>query len=830
MRAFICGVEKNSRGVIEKFRVVDLDDQKVKTTVSYAQIETALKTGAIPIDNAEYINGRIKCTNGDFNKFPKLNGSENKISVLRQLSSGGSIVGYDVCSGDGSVVRQPLSKVVAYAKKYGIANGMVSSIDGVETVIPISGEFESLSNRKGNKGSVYSNAAGSFTAGGGNTGIKKDVKYQVDQTVSENDIFRSLDPKQKALIQSYYLWYTMEVYREITGDGHLDVNEEKVRKLVNVKSGMVWKFAGVTDMGWVGIGHCSLGHALRYEYKMRPDEPGYEDIELIFGETCFADFLKISVEDAKKLFKVREIMSEEIELILYAMNNNKVPWLNERVKVLRQVYKRLGADNLKVLVGDQLGNYMRLFDEYGIPWVKSMALWSERAIQSRRVIWRLYFPEWKIGDIVETPHEEMKKFNGMLENLIRFELNERIAGMYSYDPFNKFCKRPEVGKYNEKTRENYSRYLDRMTNNVPLGIFRYTYSDDDKEKWLAKWYDKTVDCKELGKAIPGRFLEHTDGLEHIDNYVEAANKILELEKEFRSRHKVWLERAKQKLGDEGAREFGTVDEIIRRWMYEGHEKSVANMVYRQLSHPGHFGYLAFNVAEILRVGTEDVIKEMEEKLSSCYDSVEKAMKERKEREEKRAADLRAMIKAREKEVAAEAARQKAEEEAAEAARVKAKEAESKSAGDAEGKNYSDMSDKELIDELIDRHVNKKEIDTTTWRFKKIQWLFTPKFLNKEIKLAEYQRGYIISLLGDGESEKANNSKELFDRDVVNEYNKRMKDVDPKDFDEDLVSAYNLSQAIVKTFNKTKFLSSKQRYRLQKTVSMYNEYLKSREEK
>ncbi|MEM4386043.1 MAG: hypothetical protein QXD03_05815, partial [Candidatus Anstonellales archaeon] len=382
MIAVVFDINKND---VLGFRVFDVVDNKYKD-VAYKALLGAMQKNLIQIGNLGLVDGKIVGTNGSIDRYSKIDIQGKLVSknaplvIINQIGD----VGYTVVDYKGNVKKVKIADVVNYAKQYGIANGKVVMREGVDFISSINGSYEVISIDEVKKAVVSSGVDVRIkVANLGKSNIVKQASVEAEINIETNDVFNCLTNSQRLAIKNYYMWYTVEKYREFSNDIGLAVAVGKAEKLAKLRGDREWEFAGIWDTGAFGNGRCELGHPLRYVYYAVPTDYTDFDLECIkFGETCASDFFNISKEDMDKLVKTRQIMSEEIEMILDVIVNSSVEvYRNEKLSLFYDVIDKLiEKDKLVYMFGKDLARYITEFRVTNLPIPMSMVIRSSSII------------------------------------------------------------------------------------------------------------------------------------------------------------------------------------------------------------------------------------------------------------------------------------------------------------------------------------------------------------------------------------------------------------------------------------------------------------------
>ena len=481
MRPMIIAV--SNRGF---FRLVDLDTISTKTSnakvldITMNNMVSAMSKG-MNIVNAVLNNGSIIGTQGNLYNYPSVeNGGPCVI-----LSSIDNHTGYQLINEKGKVVKASRSQVVAFAEKFGVANGKVALSNGEKYIEPLMGSFNEMhltASRVGNNRGVDV----SIKMQGHKDSLNSHANASVSVEIKDADVFKCMTPTQKEVLKQYYVWYTTRLYREMAKSMRLDVSASKVERLGYMRGEYTWECNGIIDAYLEGRynAKCSLGHILRYEYHAKCEDTGHE---IIFGETCAGDFFKIEKEDMKRLVKARKVMSDELTLISDAITNGQQEELKSCVSLFYEIIYKIGTPQKLVdIFGEHVGKTIANFVNNNIPIVESLVKLANERIQKigvREFMSKLY------GDDIYTTVVNSLSENGSMQSImikyLDFMFTNRIEGYYSYDPYNVGHKRRDIGAYNKDTRYERKNLIRYFRNYLGLKDFRFEHSIniEDKENY-----------------------------------------------------------------------------------------------------------------------------------------------------------------------------------------------------------------------------------------------------------------------------------------------------------------------------------------------------------
>lgn len=187
-----------------------------------------------------------------------------------------------------------------------------------------------------------------------------------------DNIYEYMDNHQLDAISKYFRWRTAQRFRELVRDTTLEVKPKKAEKLAGIMGNATdWQYDGCIDTGFVGNGHCALGHALRYEHYAVSPSLGRE---IIFGVTCASDFFGIEPDKLRKINGVQDEIQEEIKLISFILQTDKhEAYKNRYYKDLYKVIEVLkNTSGVSDAFGSGWNTNMGRFLAAGLPFTESM--------------------------------------------------------------------------------------------------------------------------------------------------------------------------------------------------------------------------------------------------------------------------------------------------------------------------------------------------------------------------------------------------------------------------------------------------------------------------
>lgn len=482
----------NSKKQLVGARIIDINDKKKKyQDVSIQSCVNVLKNNGLAIKNIrlDSESGQLRLVNGALNNLTKIdtngkpmegvpfNGSvvaKTPILVVNQISN----LGYTVLNYKGELRKVAIDKLLEEIKVVGIANGVITYKPelNMDFIVGIEEPYEVIEISKSKVGASGVAKIRMAMPSTDSSTVARNASIDIENQINYSDVFNSLNPQQKKCVQNYYMWYTVDMYRSLAKTTKFELNLAKAEKLASLREDKNWEFGGIVDSyttGLLGGSKCSLGHNIRYEYHAVVfDDNGDVTDRIIFGETCSSDFFSISVEDMRKLVKVRKKMSEEIEKLTDAVANNQVPTMWDGVKLLKDCILKIGPKQTERVFGEKIGKTLLNYISFDVPFPESlvklaraMAYGGVKPGESTGLkFWSVVFPEHK--DLLIDLYDKKKKGstnyynNHVIEescNYIDFMCYNKLDGVYAYDPLLKTGK--GEGGFNAKTREERTRII-----------------------------------------------------------------------------------------------------------------------------------------------------------------------------------------------------------------------------------------------------------------------------------------------------------------------------------------------------------------------------------
>lgn len=512
------------------FRVLDTNAKdgsaEAIKDVPINSLKKAMSSGLVKIDNLEVHNGEIIGSNGDISRYTILNRdgtlleTRHAIVVINQLQN----VGYTIVGYKGQTSKIRTEELLAEAKRYGgIANGKIVTKDNITYVSSISGSYELVELRINNDKRT---AVTFISTKKDNTIVAKGAEEDAKYTISESDVFKALNPKQREALKDYYIWYTVEAYKGLAKNIKLNVSATKAEALAKIRGETEWRFAGVWDMGFKGGGKCTMGHPLRYVYYAAPESDlKGRDSYIAFGKDCSAEFFEISKEDMDKLIATANKMSEEVGWVCDRITNKEEDKEKTKLSLMYDILNKLTDVDTKRLLGENIAAAVINFRALNIPFTESLVTEISKKITKNTVeFYSTVFPECSIGIRSLYSVKYKAAFMYRMEEYLNFIADNKIQGKFAYDPHDENRSRKDVGKYNKQTRSERSTKMYYMRSGI--GGLNFTFKElEENLQTVAKAVMFNI---KFEKAVP-EVADSNDAFTYMQNkvldYISNVNKV-----------------------------------------------------------------------------------------------------------------------------------------------------------------------------------------------------------------------------------------------------------------------------------------------------------------
>ena len=482
----IAVIQENKK--IVGYRIFDIGSKKQFMDVPADNIKQVMLSGKAEVLNLGIQNDEIVGTNGSIERYPRLASGGvlvSQTSPLMIISQLGD-VGYTVVDYKGQVKKARTGEVVEYAKQSGIANGKVVMKDNIEFISSITGAYPiekiSPSKVKNDAETVRAHIAlQGPTNTAGNSTTAKNTQIEVEDEIEDSDVFDVMTDDQKKVLRGYYVWYTVDKYKDLAKSIRLDIGLGKTELLAGLRGDHEWEFGGVWDNGWKGACKCTLKHDIRYEYYAVPvDDRDNKDAWIIFGSVCAADFFNIDKDDMNKLVKTRHIMSQELKLISDILANGQERLYIAKTPMIYAILRKLESkEKILEAFGDKIGYALLSFIVVKLPLPMSLIIECTKAISSRIPDFFLtVFPEYSAGIKEIYYNSDTPSLMAGGKEYLDFVATTKIEGDYAYDPLNDEIKRRDIGAYNKNTRYVRERLLSKLRSKALCRDFNYEELDN----------------------------------------------------------------------------------------------------------------------------------------------------------------------------------------------------------------------------------------------------------------------------------------------------------------------------------------------------------------
>lgn len=197
------------------------------------------------------------------------------------------------------------------------------------------------------------------------------AEYHIDNFEGNKNIYNSLTKGQLKIVREYFRWRTKLMFDEAKHSKVLRKSLKKARELVALMGDAEdWYYDGSVDTGAMGLSHCELGHALRYEhYAYSPSL----DKHIIFGATCMSDFFEVDKKVLDNINRAQEMLLKEIKVIVFVMKTGREEEYSKEYKDLWDILRYFkGQFNDLIPNGSGWSYFIGGFVKQKLPLTKSM--------------------------------------------------------------------------------------------------------------------------------------------------------------------------------------------------------------------------------------------------------------------------------------------------------------------------------------------------------------------------------------------------------------------------------------------------------------------------
>ena len=201
--------------------------------------------------------------------------------------------------------------------------------------------------------------------------LKDFAEYHEDNFGGNRNIYTVFNDVQRNLIVDYFRWRSKVLFDEAKQNRVLRKSMKKAHLLADIMGDAEdWYYDGSVDTGYMGGGHCTLGHALRYKHFAVSRST---NVEVVFGATCMSDFFDLDKTLLDNISKAQDKMIKEIKVISYLMDSDRFGTYKEEYSELWDIMKHFkGRFKEKVPNGNGWASFMGNFDAKGLPLTRPM--------------------------------------------------------------------------------------------------------------------------------------------------------------------------------------------------------------------------------------------------------------------------------------------------------------------------------------------------------------------------------------------------------------------------------------------------------------------------
>ena len=339
-----------------------------------------------------------------------------------------------------------------------------------------------------------------------------DYSVYEQETTAVNKLYAILTDEQKDALKRFYLWASQIMFQDAPTQGTFKVATRKYQnkkiRLNQLKGqGSNWVYAGFIDLEFLGAGHCTFGHALRYEHfawdisyaKMEDDFWGvdhscinWDKLNALidsghvikFGIECVGDFFDVPKETLMQIKTMQAQSIAEMEQ-LYSIYSDENRYANAKAsfRVFEALADRVAAEEArnKVMKGSayvpsedsHLFAFYSEFKRLGIVYPRMLVKRMQNILLHRET------HKYKVAHplsndvIVENLKRLREVDTTMLQSLIkdtrfgRYSMNLyrpylenffflQTGGIYAYNPYSSNPRDRDEGMKNSESRAYFN--------------------------------------------------------------------------------------------------------------------------------------------------------------------------------------------------------------------------------------------------------------------------------------------------------------------------------------------------------------------------------------
>ena len=240
------------------------------------------------------------------------------------------------------------------------------------------------------------------------------AEYHLNHFEGNQGVYDTLSEERVKEIHTYSRWRSRMLFEEKNNYQLLTVKPNKAEKLLTLMgTAEDWRYDGLIDLGFRGAGHCTLGHALRYQhFAYSPSTRTH----IAFGKDCVADFFDVPPRVLNEIINAQEIILKETKAIVFLLNTGNV----------QDYYKDAGVDTnvIQELIDSSIFKEQKKkaewlirmagFSRVGLPLTRSMMKWLKHLTPELAEFKKSQLDKDKVGKVLKDlektsfPQEDLK--------------------------------------------------------------------------------------------------------------------------------------------------------------------------------------------------------------------------------------------------------------------------------------------------------------------------------------------------------------------------------------------------------------------------------------
>ena len=184
-------------------------------------------------------------------------------------------------------------------------------------------------------------------------------------------IYDDFNHQQLEVIKMYFRSRSRMIFAQSNTSPILVAKPAKATKLIRLMGNATdWEYSGTVDTGYKGNGHCTLGHALRYEHHAFSKSL---NTGIIFGQTCMSDFFEVDKAVIQEIVEAQNVLLKEVKCMAFISSTNRYAEYASEYAELDKVLH--WVKNFSGKSGSVVEHYLKFMHEFKrlqLPFTRSM--------------------------------------------------------------------------------------------------------------------------------------------------------------------------------------------------------------------------------------------------------------------------------------------------------------------------------------------------------------------------------------------------------------------------------------------------------------------------